>query len=119
MSGGDRYILVDRVPVPCPDLMRWAEWFETADRTVKWTKTEHHWISTVFLGLDHQHFGGGPPLVFETMSFEEEGDSVHQDRYSTWAEAETGHDMILREVLARETTVALTMLDNLVKSRLT
>jgi hypothetical protein len=26
-------------------------------------------ISTVFLGLDHRHFGDGPPLLFETMVF--------------------------------------------------
>jgi hypothetical protein len=32
-------------PVPEPDFMRWAEWFEHADRT-----------STVFLGLDYNFF---------------------------------------------------------------
>ena len=48
-------------------------------------------VSTVFLGLNHQ-YGQGPPLIFETMIF---GDRnlVEQycDRYSTLEEAKAGH----------------------------
>lgn len=45
-------------------------------------------VSTVFLGLDHNLYG--PPHLFETMIFGGEHDG-YQERYSTWAEAETGH----------------------------
>lgn len=30
------------------------------------------WVSTVFLGLDHNMGRGGPPLIFETMAFDSE-----------------------------------------------
>lgn len=58
------------------------------------------WVSTVWLGLDHQH-GNGPPLIFETMVFTHGrdnddhdrrlGDEVYAERYSTEAEARAGH----------------------------
>lgn len=47
-------------------------------------------VSTVFLGLN-MRFGPGLPLLFETMVF----NGPLQDemaRYSTWQEAEAGHD---------------------------
>jgi hypothetical protein len=47
-------------------------------------------ISTVFTGLDMQHFDG-PPLLFETMAFP----SNEVWRYSTWEQAETGHAEIV------------------------
>ena len=53
-------------------------------------------VSTVFLGLDHQHFDG-PPLLFETMVFVgEHGDEM--ERYSTWDEAVAGHDAMVAKV---------------------
>lgn len=48
------------------------------------------YVSTVFLGLDHNLMGRGPPLVFETMVFGPYGGD-EQWRYSTWEEAEAGH----------------------------
>ena len=50
---------------------------------------ENKVVSTVFLGLDHS-FGGGPPLLFETMIFDG-GEEEHCVRYSTWQQAEEGH----------------------------
>lgn len=49
-------------------------------------------ISTVWLGLDHNHFGGRP-LILETMVFNAEkgGEDIYCERYSTWAEAAEGH----------------------------
>jgi hypothetical protein len=48
----------------------------------------------VFLGIDHNFFGDGPPILFETMVF---GGPMDQDqrRYSTWDEAEFGHAAIV------------------------
>jgi hypothetical protein len=48
-------------------------------------------VSTVFLGLDHQHGVGGPPILFETMIFGLEEEEDYQERYATWDEAEAGH----------------------------
>lgn len=54
-------------------------------------------ISTVFLSLDHRHFGEGPPLVFETLVI---GGKLADEmyRYSTWEEAETGHAAMVNRV---------------------
>lgn len=89
MSRDQKYILVDRKPVPA-DLMTWAKWFGTADRRVAMTEVAGYRVSTVFLGIDHQ-FGDGPPLIFETMVFEGRED-VWSERCSTWEQAEEMHE---------------------------
>ncbi len=85
----DKYILEGHEPIECTDLMKWAKWFEKADRHVAKTVIGDIKISTVFLGLNHS-FGDGPPVLFETMIF---GGDLDEEmwRYSTWEEAETGH----------------------------
>jgi hypothetical protein len=75
---------------------------ERADRRVAQTTIGDFWISTVFLGLDHQYSEGERPLLFETIVFEytgeeDERESVSMRRYSTWNEAETGHRFIEQE----------------------
>lgn len=56
-------------------------------------------ISTIFLGLNHNHGGLGSPILFETMVFSDNGDyNDYQERYCTWEEAETGHKRILEAV---------------------
>lgn len=52
-------------------------------------------VSTVWLGVNHQHFDG-PPLIFETATFDPEGDVL--DRYSTEAEALVGHATVVRRL---------------------
>ncbi len=90
------YKLDSRTPVPT-GLMDWALWYETADRHVAVTEVAPGIrVSTVFLGLDHS-FGVGPPLLFETMVFNDYGDNGRQERYSTWEEAEAGHARIVEE----------------------
>ena len=51
-------------------------------------------VSTVFLGIDHVLFGGGPPILFETMVFGGQYDD-RQWRYSTWDEAVAGHEAVV------------------------
>jgi len=97
------YILVGQTPVPCEDLLEWAKWFETTDRHVFQDTIGDHWVSTVFLGLDHRFFGDGPPILFETMVFcKHEGlecDLSNQmKRYATWLEAEAGHKETVKDV---------------------
>ena len=53
----------DRRVVKTRDLMRWARWMESGDRQVALTEHELFVVSTVFLGLDHRHWGKGPPIV--------------------------------------------------------
>lgn len=86
----DKYILDEnRSPVPCEDLIEWAQWFETADRTVSKDKIGDVKISTVFLGLNHR-FGPGSPLLFETMIFGGPHDG-HGSRCTFWEDAERQH----------------------------
>jgi hypothetical protein len=48
------------------------------------------WVSTVWLGLNHEYFGG-PPLIFETIWFGSDGEINEQVRYTTEAQAKAGH----------------------------
>ena len=90
------YILENKVPIAVADIVKWAEWFETADRHVAKEDIGDVRVSTVFLGLDHQ-FENGPPILFETMVF---GGVLDQEmeRYCTWEEAEAGHNEIVKKV---------------------
>lgn len=92
-----RYILEGHTPVLCPGLLKWGRWFESADRQVAETIQGDVRVSTVFLGLDHNHWGRGPPILFESMAFVGH-DSVDLNRYSTWEEAEKGHRRMVAKV---------------------
>lgn len=61
-------------------------------------------VSTVFTFINHNFFGSGPPLVFETMVFGG-NDMIDRrcERYSTWEEAEQGHQEMLALVRAAST----------------
>jgi len=61
-------------PRAVADFLVWAAWFETAgNRVVKQDYAEGEdatcGVSTVFLGLDHNHAGIGPPILWETLVF--------------------------------------------------
>lgn len=56
-------------------------------------------VSTVFLRLDHNFFGEGPPILFETMIFGGPLDG-YQLRYATWEEAEEGHEKAIECAIA-------------------
>lgn len=72
------------------DVIEWGRWFEDSNRIVVQEDVGGAWVSTVFLGIDHNHTNSGPPLLFETMVFR--GDhGGEMDRYSTWEEAVVGH----------------------------
>lgn len=90
------YILKGKTPVVCCDTMQLAKMFSNGNRFVKHDVINGSSISTIFLGLDHQN-GNGPPLLFETMIFEGpfDGDCF---RWSTWEEAEAGHELAVKKV---------------------
>jgi hypothetical protein len=81
----DRYILNSAgEPVAEPDLITWANAFEHSDRVVKQEQVGGYFqVSTVFLGLDHNFFHAGPPILWETMVFlKDRGNEVDCDRCS-------------------------------------
>lgn len=101
---GDRYILgPGHIIVPAGDLLSWGKWFEDdRNRRVAMTTFEiGFWVSTVFLGLDHSFADVGPPILFETMIFADDGpgDDLAQERYATWDDAVAGHDRAVGRVL--------------------
>lgn len=49
-------------------------------------------VSTVFLVVNHEFIGDGPPILFETMVFGGDHDEF-QLRYHTWEMAEFGHTL--------------------------
>lgn len=60
---------------------------------------EDIWVSTVWLGIDHDFTGRGPPVIFETMIFGGPYDG-EQWRYCTEGEAFGGHVRIVIDLLA-------------------
>ncbi len=96
-----KYILNGKIPVPCNNIFVWARWFETANRDVAKTQTSNGLVSTVFLGIDHNFGLGDRPILFETMVFGGIFDGDCQ-RYSTWEEAEEGHNQKVKYVTELE-----------------
>lgn len=80
----DKYILNSAgEPVVETDLLTWAQAFEKSDRIVKQEHVGYFKVSTVFLGLDYNFHGDGPPLLWETMVFlKDHGNEVDYDRCS-------------------------------------
>lgn len=87
------YILRGHEVLAVDDFMLWAMWYEDGNRIVKQEQIGDYWVSTVFLGLDHNWSFQGPPIVFETMIFID-GSADAAERYSTWDEAAAGHEKI-------------------------
>lgn len=82
------YILDGRTPVAVDGIEEWAQ--RGGSVRVDETVIGQARVSTVFLGIDHQH-GDGPPLLFETMILGGEHDE-YQKRCSTYAQAEAQHE---------------------------
>ena len=87
-----------REPEPVEDAYEWAKWFGTADRRVANDVMGGVRVSTVFLGIDHNHTLSGPPLLFETLVFGGKLDG-DMDRCSTWQQAEAMHKRMLDRVI--------------------
>lgn len=92
------YKLEGKKIVPCKDVLEWGEWFGINDRIVKQTTLPTgEFISTVFLGINHAFMPDMKPQLFETMIFKGEHDQ-YQERYSTWDEAEAGHEKAIQMI---------------------
>jgi hypothetical protein len=89
----------DKTVSPVRDMMAWAKRMDFSDdskRRVAFTDIGRNGnaveVSTVFLGIDHNFWDEGPPILFETMVFggEHDGD---QWRCSTWEQALQQHEI--------------------------
>lgn len=100
----NRYYILDAItqePVPESNVLIWARWFEerSDQRRVALTKVGNFEVSTVFLGINHNFSGKGPPLLYETMVFQiESSDDLQCRRYSTRIEALEGHKNMVKSL---------------------
>jgi hypothetical protein len=89
------YYMLDEnhVPVRLPgDHAAWPKNVDAEEqRRVARTRLNGYTVSTVFLGIDHNHGSSGPPILFETMVFGGNQESEYQVRTSTWADAQAEH----------------------------
>jgi hypothetical protein len=98
MSAGDHYVLCGQSPVLEPDLEAFAQFFDDpANHIVAQVQIGRCFISTIFLGIDHNWRNQGPPLLFETMTFTD-GEPGHCERCCTWLEAEEQHARVVAMV---------------------
>lgn len=97
MSG--QYILDENgQPKQVDDIIEWSRWFETHPRTIAHDQFSSCRVSTVFLGIDHNFFGG-PPLLWETLVFGGPLD-MQGDRYASAEDALAGHAEFVARVKA-------------------
>lgn len=97
----DKYILNEKgEPVPEPNLLKWAEWFENSrtQRVVAQNILPNgYYVSTVFLALDYS-WGGKYPVLWESMVFRPEGGSECEiERYKSRKQAEIGHKLLVKK----------------------
>jgi hypothetical protein len=95
-----------RTPVRCDDYMARHLNRGRAGETDNWRVARTYlsdevYVSTVFLGLDHS-FGGGTPVLFESMAFGGHHDQEWCERYHTWGEAENGHARMVERLRKSE-----------------
>lgn len=109
-ANGKRYMSFSPEGKGYADILEWAKIFEPPrDKKLrdKWfkgvkvvkqeTTNAGYWVSTVWLGLDHQFSEHQPPLIFESMVFSDGSinGEREQERYTTKEEASIGHDKLV------------------------
>jgi len=79
-------------PEICDDWQTWAEWFANTEARIvaRDDLPDGVQVSTVFLGLDHNFFGRGAPVLWETMIFGGPHDQ-YQTRATSRADALDQH----------------------------
>ena len=97
------YKLDENKNVVKSSLEEWSTFIEGGFPTNYWIVAKsdvgRYKVSTVFIGMcfDFNSFNGNPN-VFETMVFDENEHGIYQTRYSTWKEAESGHQRAIEWV---------------------
>jgi len=97
------WILNDKCEHVEVDLETWARWFgqDNNRRKIESTMIGEALISTVFIGIDHNYLGKGPPILYETMVFGGPLDG-NMDRYFSREQAIRGHKAMVEQVKAKE-----------------
>lgn len=92
------YYVLDKNGVPrAVNAAEWGKFFnDIGNRRVALYKVGRVEVSTVFLGVDHG-FGGGPPVLFETLISGGKHDG-EITRYCTIEAARKGHDEAVKMV---------------------
>lgn len=103
----DAYKLVGHEPVKVASLQEWSDEYSrriAAGKDDPWrvayTVIGYVEVSTVFLSINHR-LSEGPPILFETMVFNDRGVSDFQARCCTWEEAEQMHKEAVQMVKSR------------------
>jgi hypothetical protein len=84
---------------PVDTMEEWVHVFDVDNNVVAQTGNDNIFVSTVFLGINH-NFGFSEdtrPILFETMIFGGKMDE-YQHRYYTYDEAVAGHNMVCEEL---------------------
>ena len=102
-------------------LLEWAELGDDTDykRIASTMVAERYWVSTIWLGVDHNFGLWAPPLLFETCVFDngapievleghETVESLVIDRYTTEEQAKAGHEGVVNYLNHATTTSDLT-----------
>ncbi len=93
----------DKTYRPC-ELDEWSNQFENMSiqgvRHVAEDFINGCHVSTIWLGMNHNYFGG-VPLLLETMVFDtpHSGHDIYMKRYTTWEQAVEGHKKAVQWVL--------------------
>jgi hypothetical protein len=94
----------DKNPVPCSSFEYSMQFEDPEKRRVAKTQLGPYTVSTVFLCIDHNFGGEGPPVLFETMIWSDKktdkpGEFFEfQTRYCTWKEATEGHEFVVQMI---------------------
>lgn len=80
------------------DLLTWAKWFGTRKRVLAFETVGQNMISTIFLGIDHNFEEGGPPVLWETMSFGAKLNNEMLRCAGTKEQAEAMHEEMVKAV---------------------
>ena len=95
MSLPFRYSYYDTVGNPI-SMWEWSSIQEIEIRHIAKDQIGPYQVSTIWLGLNHNHYlNGSPPLIFETMIFTDDDNDLnhYQERYSTKEQAREGHEI--------------------------
>ena len=99
------YLIRDQRIEPTDDVVEWGEWYTRANRIIDRTQVHDLVVSTIFTGIDFDLLRVGPPLLFETMVFQESTNAPYTQiralvqgpfRYSSLEAAAAGHSELVR-----------------------
>lgn len=104
-----------------PDVVKWGEWFEHADRTIASDEVGPFRVSTIFLALNYGSGFNGTSVLWETMVFRQPSDPSEVAvttfdnlclRYKSKEDAIKGHAKILEATKQRFAELSSDVVDD-------